>query len=140
MVIVLVAVAAGCTDTETGAVLPPRAVEAQVDLTIGVAEGDDAYIFGRISGLTLDPQGYIYVADAQADVVRQYDIDGRFVQSVARAGAGPGEVRGPCCLTVDGAGTLWLRDTGNARYNAYDLAGNAPAYRELRRMAHGSAT
>lgn len=130
---------AACGGEVSDVTAAPPVVEARVDLTIGSADGADAYIFGRVSGIALGPNGHIYVADAQANAVREFDADGQFVRSVARAGAGPGEVRGPCCLAVDGTGTLWLRDTGNARYNAYDLSGGRPTYRELRRMSHGSA-
>lgn len=127
---------AACGGEVSDVTAAPPVVEARVDLTIGSADGADAYIFGRVSGIALGPNGHIYVADAQANAVREFDADGQFVRSVARAGAGPGEVRGPCCLAVDGTGTLWLRDTGNARYNAYDLSGARPTYRELRRMSH----
>ena len=135
----LVAFAAGCSNEESPASASVPTVEARVDLVIGASDGPDEYIFGRIGGMALGPKGQIYVADAQADEVREYDATGEYVRRLAGRGAGPGEVGGPCCLTVDRDGVLWLRDTGNARYNAYDIATDPPFYRELRRMSHGSA-
>jgi len=88
---------------------------ATITLEIGEVEGEEAYLFGQVSGLALDAEGRIYVADRQASEVRVFTPDGAHLFTFGRAGSGPGEMRAPCCLAFDRAGLLWLRDAGNAR-------------------------
>jgi len=113
-------------------------VTATVDLEIGLLDGPDEYTFGRISGLALDELGRIYVADAMADEVRVFDATGEFRFTIGRSGSGPGELQGPCCLAIDNAESLWIRDTQNRRYNAYAVGDTAAEYLENRRMAHNA--
>ena len=103
------ATVAGCGDAEVASELPP-ALAATVDLTIGELEGDEVYVFGRITGLAGDSAGRVYVADAQADEIRMYDVEGTFLRRVARRGSGPGEVQSPCCLALDESGRLCRLD------------------------------
>jgi hypothetical protein len=112
---------------------------ATPDLEIGLADGPDEYLFGRVFGLAFDTLGRIFVADAQADEIRVFGSDGRFLFRIGRRGAGPGELEGPCCLSFDRQGRLWVRDTGNSRYNAYALGDGGAEYVTSRRMAHGAA-
>src|SRR5688572_22228889 len=111
--------------------------EGVVDLTIAEVEGRDEYTFGRVSGVVADKAGRIYVADGSANEVRVFGADGRFVHRIGRAGQGPGEFDGPCCLALrDDDHTLWVRDGGNARYMAFTLGDTGATYRTAVRMAH----
>jgi hypothetical protein len=116
----------------------PRLDTAVIDLTIGggiVADPDAT--FGRIGGLALGASGEIVVADAQANELRAFSAAGDFRFRVGRAGAGPGEFDGPCCLAFGDDGNLWVRDGGNARYEVSELGDTAAAYVGSVRMAHG---
>jgi hypothetical protein len=113
-------------------------VTATEELAFGQLEGSDEYVFGAVTGLAAGDRR-IYVADRQADVVRSYDWSGVYLFTVARRGAGPGEVTGPCCLTLGPKGRLWVRDTGNARYNAYRITEDHAEFDHSIRMAHGGA-
>ncbi|UCD25062.1 MAG: 6-bladed beta-propeller [Gemmatimonadota bacterium] len=115
-----------------------NAVAASIDLEIGRLDGPEEYTFGRVSGLTTDEAGRIYVVDAMADVVRVFDSQGEFMFNVGRSGSGPGELSGACCITIDNMGRLWVRDGGNRRYNAYSVGDTAAEYLETRRMAHNA--
>jgi len=79
-------------------------------VVIGGVEGDDAYVFGDIAGLAVAPDGRIYVADGQADEVRQFTADGAFVTKFGRSGEGPGEFRAIDALVVGRDGTVFVRD------------------------------
>ena len=68
--LLLAACAPSGTDAGAGTGDAPRTVTGAIDLSIGALDGDDAYVFGRISGLALHPDGRILVADAQSDQVR----------------------------------------------------------------------
>src|SRR5688572_9604974 len=73
---------------------PPR-LRGAIDLTIG--GGDNAareYTFGRITGVTVGPDGRIYVADGLDQQIRAYGSDGKYLFSIGAKGAGPGEFDG----------------------------------------------
>ncbi|HEX7050225.1 MAG TPA: 6-bladed beta-propeller [Longimicrobiales bacterium] len=112
---------------------------AAPDLTIGATDGDPAYLFGGISGVTTDSAGRIYVVDAQADEVRVFSDAGAFLFTIGRRGSGPGELSGPCCPAFGPDGRLWIRDGGNARYNAYAVGDTAAEYVTGIRIQHGDA-
>jgi len=100
---------------------PGRLVE---DLSIGVLEGPDHYVFGRIHSLAVGPDGSIYVFDAQATELRKYARDGTFLTVVGREGGGPGEYRQPDGgLAVTADGRVLLRDPGNGRISVYSTDG-----------------
>lgn len=135
--LLLAACAPSGTDAGAGTGDAPRTVTGAIDLSIGALDGDDAYVFGRISGLALHPDGRILVADAQADQVRVFSPAGEILYSIGRTGAGPGELSGPCCPAIDAAGRLWVRDGGNSRYNVYALRDDAAEFVRSVKMAHG---
>ncbi len=136
--VVLAFMLAGCaTDAEQTTHDIPL-LRATVDLSIGVAEGPDEYVFGRIVGVVTDSLGRVYAADVQASEVRVFDSAGEFLFIIGRRGAGPGEFGGPCCLAFGPRGRLWVRDTGNARYNVYVVGETGAEYVDMRRMAHGA--
>jgi hypothetical protein len=91
-----------------------------VDLQLGEVDGPAPFVFGRVTGLAEDERGRILVADFSANEVRVFSPAGDFLFSIGREGEGPGEMRGPCCLSVI-ADTLWVRDGGNRRYIGYQL-------------------
>ena len=130
---------AGCPgggDEEPANADPPTRVGA-VELAIGATEGADEVIFSRISGLTADRRGRIYVADLESHEVRVFGPDGRLAYRIGRKGQGPGELQEPCCIALqDGDSTLWIRDGGNARYVAFTLGDTSAAYRTMIRLAH----
>jgi hypothetical protein len=109
---------------------------AEPDLRIGAVEGEGADVFGRVGGIAVDAGGRIVVVDAQAHDVRVFAPDGRHLYSFGRQGAGPGELSGPCCLAVAPDGLLWVRDGGNARYNAYRLDADGAEFVTSMRMHH----
>jgi hypothetical protein len=111
-------------------------LRATVVQTIGLEDGPEEYVFGRISGIARDDRGRIYVADQQANTVRVFDPRGRFLFNIGRQGSGPGEFSGPCCVAFGPGGLLWVRDAGAGRYNAYQVGPSGAEYVTHRRMAH----
>lgn len=92
----------------------------EIDLAIGVMEGDPEYLFEDIGGLTRDADGRIYVSDSGAQDVRVYGPDGAYVFQVAGPGEGPGEFRrGTCGLVFDPDDRLWV-DARDA-YKVFDI-------------------
>ena len=59
--------------------------------TVGVMEGEDWEIFGRIRSVDFDENGNLHILDSQADRVVVVDPGGDFVRTVGKPGEGPGE-------------------------------------------------
>lgn len=66
--------------------------------------------FGRVQDAVVLPDGRIVVLDSQARAIRVFDAGGKFVQSVGRAGDGPGEFRSPVALDLDVGRRLYAFD------------------------------
>lgn len=83
----------GIEIVENGA--PTRGARVRVSqapvVTIGVTEGQDAYLFGRIVGATRLPDGRIVIADGQSLDLRVFDPEGDFLNRSGGKGEGPGE-------------------------------------------------
>ena len=127
-----------CANVPDGESAGGPLVSATVELALGQLDGSDEYVLGRVSGVAGRDQR-IYIADHQTDVIRANDWNGVFLFTVATRGAGPGEVRGPCCLALGPRGRLWVRDTGNGRYNAYRITAAGAEFEQAIRMVHGGA-
>ena len=101
-----------------------RPAQLSAEVSIGELEGDDEYLFGQVSGLAVDGEGYMYVYDGQVPALRKYAPDGRYVMTIGRQGGGPGEYKnsdGGMAVLADGR--LVLRDPGNGRFQLWTLDG-----------------
>jgi hypothetical protein len=92
--------------------------------SIGVADGAEEYMLGEISDIALGRDGSLYVFDRQVPTIRQYDAQGKFLRTIGRRGAGPGEYRSASGLAAMPDGRLLLWDTGNWRINVYSAKGD----------------
>ena len=90
---------------------------------IGVLEGEGPDLFGSITAIEVDPAGRIWVLDGQAQELRVFDADGRFVRTIGRKGGGPGEFNQVMGMAWDAAGRLWVVDPRNNRISILDTAG-----------------
>jgi len=96
------------------------------DLRIGVLEGDPEYQFGRIAWMTAGADGSIYVLDEQAQHVQRFDADGRYVRTIGRPGAGPGELgEASTFVGLAGGETLVVSDLDNERLSLFTTDGEA---------------
>lgn len=94
------------------------------ELVLGEAEGPAAEIFGSISGLAIGQNGRIYVLDRQANELRIFTADGRFLGASGRSGEGPGEYTAANGLRWMTPDTLVVIDQQGARYSLLDSDGN----------------
>lgn len=140
---IVVALAVGLAATPVPGTGQEAIRRGEVDLAIGVIEGDPEYLFENIGALTRDADGRIYVGDRDARDVRVYGPDGRYLFRVTRSGEGPGEIRQIVCgLAFDPDGRLWVdaRDS----YKVFDILGDravhvrdVPPADELRQIPIG---
>jgi hypothetical protein len=101
----------------------PRGAPLQPDLSIGVTEGDPHLMFGDVRGVEVAGDGTMYVLDYQASEVRAYDAQGGYLRTLARRGAGPGELMEANGMVLVGDTALWIQDHGQWMMIALDLRG-----------------
>ena len=94
------------------------------EISIGVFDGADEYMFGEVNELAVARDGSIYVFDRQVPALRKYDANGKFVKTFGRKGQGPGEYISGGGLGVLPDGRVLLWDTGNWRINVYSPNGD----------------
>lgn len=89
----------------------------------GPANTADEAVLGR--PLALAPDGArLLVADAQDCAVKAFGLDGAFLGSFGRKGAGPGELDFPSGVSVAG-GRAFVADKLNSRIQVFDRDGRA---------------
>lgn len=117
---VVVALALGLAATPVPGTGQEATRRGEIDLAIGLIEGDPEYLFENIGALTRDADGRIYVGDGGARDVRGYGADGRYLFRVTGPGEGPGEIRWDVCgLVFDPDGRLWI-DAWDS-YKVFDI-------------------
>lgn len=103
---------------------PAEAWRLEETLRIGSIDGEDPYLFGWISDIAVDAQGSIYLLEGQSREVRVFDAAGQYSRTIARSGAGPGELANPVALRWLPGHLLLVVDYGNARYSVFDTIGS----------------
>ncbi|HTR75364.1 MAG TPA: hypothetical protein VMH33_08935 [Solirubrobacterales bacterium] len=74
------------------------------------------------SGVAVDAQGRLWVADYFNDTLQRYNSKGEFETLVAGEGHGPGQLIGPQRPVISG-GHVWIADTGNNRIEEFEESG-----------------
>lgn len=96
------------------------------EVSIGMFDGPEEYMFGDIVSLAMADDGTIYVMDRQAPALRVYNADGSYRTTFGREGGGPGEYQRPDGgLGVLSDGRILLRDPANARIQVYSPEGES---------------
>ncbi|NIQ17481.1 MAG: 6-bladed beta-propeller, partial [Candidatus Aenigmarchaeota archaeon] len=103
---------------------PELQIIFEEELTIGVKEGDENCMFGNQVFVNADDEGYIYVTDQDRRIVRKYDSDGNFLQSISRPGQGPGEFQDMSEVRFTSEGNIYLNDLKTQRLSFFNKEGN----------------
>ncbi len=98
-------------------------VRLEEELRIGALEGDERYLFANIGAIAVGTNGTIFVLDRRPASIRQYDANGQWLRTIARAGGGPGELRLPTGMTTLSDGRLIVPDAENDRTNVFSSTG-----------------
>lgn len=91
---------------------------------IGAVTGDGPEVFGDVRSVALGPLGRAWIYDRQAQEIRVFDREGRYVRTVGGPGEGPGEFMQVTGLMAAPDGRLWAVDPGVARVSVFDSAGS----------------
>ncbi len=120
------------TVVEEGPVTTVRTVSGSVwggtaklvaEASIGVAEGEDEYLLGRIGGIWAT-DSEILVLDTQVPSVRAYDYEGTYLRQVGNVGQGPGEYGNPQFLAGDAQGRILVADYDTRRIVVFSDEGD----------------
>ena len=110
--------------------IPAQAQQLSFTLHEHVVIGDDeeasaAHLFYFPELVRTDSQGNIYVKDARSAEVRVFDAGGRFVTTIGKRGAGPGEMREIYGMHVDGNDRLIVADRMSRRFTIFTDLGQS---------------
>jgi hypothetical protein len=107
--------------------LPPdkktRTLIFKEDLTIGVREGDENYMFGERVYFNVDDEGNVFVTDWDRKRIQKYGPDGKYLLTIGREGQGPGEFRNVWEPEFDKDGNLYVIDISQKRISFFDRDG-----------------
>ncbi len=75
------------------------------------------------NGVTVDPSGNVYIADAKNYAIVKLARDGSFVSSWGSYGMGPGQFRNPEGVALDASGNVYVTDSVNNNVEKFTSAG-----------------
>ncbi len=90
------------------------------ELTIGVAEGDENYLFEKNIQPTADEKGCIYIVNWDRKRIQKYDANGKYLFTMGRPGQGPGEFQNIWVPRFDGKGRIYATDIAAKRVVFFD--------------------
>jgi hypothetical protein len=102
--------------------IPIRLVFTE-ELSIGVEEGAEEFMFGKRLNFITDDQGNFYVNDWDRKEIRKYDNEGNFLLIIGGPGQGPGEFRNPWGPTFTPDGNIFVMDIAANRLSLFETNG-----------------
>ncbi len=88
-----------------------------------VAEGSGNGQVNNPQGMTIDPEGHLWVADAGNNRVQELSSTGEYMRQFGSAGGGHEQFNNPSGIAIDGSGDIWVADTFNDRLQAFSPNG-----------------
>ncbi|MFC2166877.1 6-bladed beta-propeller [Acidobacteriota bacterium] len=85
-------------------------VEFIEDLSIGIEEGDEHYMFFNPRAVDSDSEGNIYILEYGASRIRKYDPKGQYLLDLTQRGQGPGELEYPFFFCIDAQNRIFIID------------------------------
>jgi hypothetical protein len=110
----VLAALAGLAAAPTLAAAQPEVPIWRVERVARAGVGDGPGGLTSVASVTVARDGTLYVSQPQERVVKLYDSSGRYLRSIGREGAGPGEFERPSTLGWRGD-TLWVADPALTR-------------------------
>ena len=80
------------------------------ELCIGLAEGEEEYLFSRINDIAVDNDGNIYVIEGASAHIRVFNENGNYLTTMGRRGQGPGEMQTPIYIHISSQNEVIVHD------------------------------
>ncbi len=93
------------------------------ELTIGVVEGDENYMFGNTIYFNADDEGNIYVTDWDSKEIRKFDSNGKFLLTIGRQGQGPEEFQTVTVPKFDKDKNIYVTDVSGRKILFFNKEG-----------------
>jgi hypothetical protein len=113
----------GCGDAPAEGALDPDEIprlEIVEELRLGVVEGSEAEVFGRVGLAAATEEGELWIFDGLPPRILRFSRDGRPLGTVGRAGEGPGEFSGVRGMLAARGGGVVVLDEGVGRVTWFD--------------------
>ncbi|MEW6455786.1 MAG: 6-bladed beta-propeller [Acidobacteriota bacterium] len=102
----------------------PSKMILEEELSVGVEEGQEEYMFSFIPALDVDEEGRMYVVDAKGAHIRVFDNSGKYLQTIGRKGKGPGEMLMPWSIHITPQKEIMVLDSMNYNLQFFSLKGD----------------
>jgi DNA-binding beta-propeller fold protein YncE len=76
--------------------------------------------FAKPTGVAVDADGNLYVADTLNNRIEVFDADGKFIRTFGKAGDGPGYFSRPKGIAIDGDNHIWVADGMQDRVQVFN--------------------
>jgi len=79
--------------------------------------------FSKPTGVAVDAEGNLFVADTMNNRIEIFDADGQFISTFGKAGDGPGYFARPKGVAIDSDGHVWIADGVQDRVQVFNKEG-----------------
>jgi len=113
---------AGCGSAAESGWIDPESIprwSAEEEVRLGLAEGDEAELFGSIGSATVTADGELWIFDSRPAQIRRFDLEGNPRGVVGRPGEGPGEFSQVRGMLARRSGEVVVLDVGTARLTRF---------------------
>jgi len=93
------------------------------ELSIGVEEGDENYMFGNDVVFNTDEDGNFYVTDWDKKRIQKYNPEGKYLLTIGRLGQGPGEFQNISKVKFDKNNNIYVTDIVSRRISFFNKEG-----------------
>jgi sugar lactone lactonase YvrE len=88
--------------------------------------GEKGILAGKLrspSGVAVNAEGDIWVADTANDRIEEWSPEGKYLAKIGAFGTEPGKLDEPTGIAIDAKGNIWVADTANNRIEEFKPEG-----------------
>jgi hypothetical protein len=111
--------------------------ELEEELSIGVAEGAEEYMFLDIREVVVDNKECIFVSDGRGVYIKVFDKFGNYITTIGRKGQGPGEFGQITNIQITPENELLVHDRYTRRLSFFSLDGKYLRTEQLKEIQAG---